>query len=90
MYAISIAQIAKPCKLKHDRLYYVNLLPTSSDGYGYVANVEDKKPLNHYGWKNDLNHCYFNSATFGDDYVTCNSQGPFNELQIAVTGKNTK
>ena len=55
-------------------------------------NVEDKKPMNHYGWKNDLNHCFFNGTIENEDYdyVTCNSQGAFNELSIALTGKNTK
>ncbi len=87
---ITIDHLAKSCKLKKDQVYYVNLLPISSDGYGYVANVLDKKPKNHYGWKNDLNDCYFNGASFGVDYVTCNSQGDFAELSIALTGKNTK
>jgi hypothetical protein len=90
LYSVTIEKLAKSCKLKKDKLYYVNLLPTSSDGNGWVMNVEDKKPLNHYGWKNNLNHCYFNGAIFNADYVTCNSQGSFNELSIALTGKDTK
>jgi hypothetical protein len=88
--AITIDHLAKSCKLKKDQVYYVNMLPTSSDGYSYVVNVTDKHPKHHYGWKNDLNDCYFNGAVFGDDYVTCNSQGAFPELSIALTGKNTK
>jgi hypothetical protein len=94
MYAYTIKKLSKSCKLKKGKLYYVNLLPTFSDGYGYVLNVEDAKPANHHGWKNDLNHCYFNAPDFGDNYVTCNSQGigthGFSELEIALTGKESK
>jgi hypothetical protein len=90
-YSYTIKKLSKPCRLKKGETYYVNLLPTFHDGYGYVLNVEDAQPKNHYGWKNDLNHCYFNGAAFGADYVTCNSQGigkhGFSALQIALTGK---
>jgi hypothetical protein len=94
MYAYTIKKLSKSCKLKKGKLYYVNLLPTFSDGIGYVLNVEDAKPKNHHGWKNDLNHCYFNFPTYGYNYVTCNSQGigfyGFSELEVALTGKETK
>jgi hypothetical protein len=89
-YSVTVAKFSKSCRLERDKVYYVNLLPTSSNGYGFVTNVEDKKPKNHYGWKNDLDDCYFNGAAFGADYVTCNSQGAFDELSIALTGKKTK
>jgi hypothetical protein len=94
MGSYTIKKFAKSCKLKKGKTYYVNLLPTFENNYGYLANVEDAKPKNHYGWKNDLNHCYFNGAVFGANYVTCNSQGignhGFSELSIALTGKETK
>ncbi len=91
-YSVTIARIVKPCRLKKGHVYYVNLLPTFDFGSGGgLSNVEDAKPRNHYGWKNDLNDCYFNSPTFGDEYVTCNSQGSgnhgFSEFSIALTGK---
>ncbi len=86
-FAITIKNLSQPCKLKKGRVYYVNLLPTNDTGYGYVVNVLDAKPKNHHGWKNDLNDCYFNAAVFGLNYVTCNSQGSFSELSIALTGK---
>jgi hypothetical protein len=90
----TIKKLAKSCKLKKGKTYYVNLLPTFEDNYGYVLNVEDAKPKNHYGWKNDLNHCFFNGAAFGSNYVTCNSQGigpnGFSEFSIALTGKETE
>jgi hypothetical protein len=89
-YSLTVAKFSKSCRLRKDKVYYVNLLPTSSNGYGYVTNVEDKKPKNHYGWRNDLDDCYFNGAAFNADYVTCNSQGAFDELSIALTGKKTK
>jgi hypothetical protein len=88
-YRVTIKSLPKSCKLKKNQLYYVNLLPTSSNGYGYLLNLPPD-PLNHHGWKNDPDHCYFNSASFGIDYQTCNSQGHFSELQIALTGKQTK
>jgi hypothetical protein len=93
-WAYTIKKLSKPCKLKKGKTYYVNLLPTFDDNYGYLANVEDAKPKNHRGWKNDLNHCFFNGAAFGSDYVTCNSLGSgqygFSELEIALTGTETK
>jgi hypothetical protein len=94
MYSYTVKKFSKSCQLKKGRTYYVNLLPTFDDNYGYVANVEDAKPMNHHGWKNDLNHCFFNGAAFGDNYVSCNSQGigirGFTEMEIALTGKETK
>ncbi len=94
IFSYTIKKLSKSCKLKKGRTYYVNLLPTFEDSYGYAVNVEDAKPKNHYGWKNDLNHCFFNGAAFGADYVTCNSQGigehGFSEFSIALTGTETK
>ena len=94
MNSYTIKKLSKPCKLKEGKTYYVNLLPTFENDYGFVANVEDTRPKNHHGWKNDLNHCFFNGAAFGDNYVTCNSQGigqhGFSELEIALTGTETK
>jgi hypothetical protein len=92
IYSYTIKKLSKSCKLKKGNVYYVNLLPTYSSGdYAYVVNVEDAKPKNHHGWKNDLNHCYFNSAYYGANYVTCNSLGigshGYSELSIALTGK---
>jgi len=73
---------------------YVNLLPTSANGDGYVVNVEDAKPRNHRGWKNDLNDCYFYGLNGDVYYATCNSLGigsnGFSELSIALTGKEAK
>jgi hypothetical protein len=93
-WSYTIKKLSKPCKLRKGKTYYVNLLPTFEHSYGYVMNVEDAKPKNHRGWKNDLNHCFFNGAAFGADYVTCNSQGignqGFSELSIALTGKEAK
>ncbi len=86
-WSITIKKLSKSCKLKKGAIYYINLLPTSSDGYGSAANVVDRNPQNHYGWKNDPNDCYFNSASFGADYSTCDSEGYFPELSIALTGK---
>jgi hypothetical protein len=94
MYAYTIKKLSKSCELKKGKTYYVNLLPTFEDNYGYLLNVEDTKPQNHHGWKNDLNHCYFNSEYYGSDYVTCNSLGigirGFTAMEIALTGKETK
>jgi hypothetical protein len=86
-YSYTIKKLAKSCKLKKGTVYYVNLLPTSDAGYGYLWNVPTN-PGNHHGWKNDLNDCYFNGSGFNADYVTCNSQGPFSELDIGLTGKD--
>jgi hypothetical protein len=81
--------IAKPTKQFPST--YVNLLPTSGNGYGYVVNVEDAKPKNHRGWKNDLDDCYFadycRSSRPLQCVFSCSNQGTFDELSIALTGK---
>jgi hypothetical protein len=102
-YSYTVKKLKQACKIaKPSKQYpstYVNLLPTSSNGYSYVVNVEDAKPKNHRGWKNDLNDCYFFATGFSvrlppGPWVTCNSQGMgtngFSELSIALTGKESK
>ncbi len=88
LYGVIIKKLSESCKLKKGRVYYVNLLPTSPNGFGGVVNLPSK-PLNHQGWKNDLDDCYFNGTGFQDNYnyVTCNSLGIFSEFSIALTGK---
>jgi hypothetical protein len=93
----TIKKLSKPCKLKKGTTYYVNLLPTYSNGfYGYVSNVEDAKPANHRGWKNILDDSYFNGAAFGANYQpTWSSNGACkgngcDAFSIALTGKVTK
>ena len=85
-YSYTIKKLAKSCKLKQGSVYYVNLLPVSTNGYGYLWNVPPM-PGNHEGWKNDTNDCYFNFPLEGQDYVPCNSQGTFSVLDIGLTGK---
>jgi hypothetical protein len=95
-YSYTVKKLAKPCKIQAGSkgATYVNLLPTSSNGYGYVVNVEDAKPKNHRGWRNDLNDCYFYDPNPYAIYIPCNSQGlgtnGFSELSIALTGKEKK
>jgi hypothetical protein len=88
-YAYTVRTLSKSCHLRKGNTYYVNLLPISADGNAWVVNVPPA-PQNHHGWKNDLNDCYFNGSAFGANYVTCNTQGPFSELSIALTGKKKK
>ncbi len=85
----TIKKLSKPCKLRKATVYYVNLLPTFKDNYGYLMNVQPNSPPNHHGWKNELNHCYWNSPSFGVNYVACNGYDglTFNEFSIALTGK---
>ncbi len=89
-YSFTIQKLSKACNLKKGRVYYVNILPTSDNGYGYVSNLPPK-PQNHYGWKNYLNHCYFGGKPpflDGLAYVPCNSEGSgFGEFQLALTGR---
>ncbi len=93
-YSFTIEKLSKPCKLKKGRVYYVNLLPISDDGFGYVMDVPPQSPSNHHGWKNDLNDCYFNGAYFGVNYANCNGQDVCGSgcqaFSIALTGKETK
>lgn len=89
-YSYTIKKLKKACKMaKPSKKYpstYVNMLPTSGNGYGYLVNVEDAKPAHHHGWKNDLDDCYFNGAAFGVNYQSCSTQGTFDEMSIALTG----
>jgi hypothetical protein len=86
--SFTVKKLKKSCKIaKAGKATYVNINPQSSNGYGYVADVEDSKPTNHTGWKNDLDDCYFNGAAFGDTYATCTSQADgMDEFSIALTG----
>jgi hypothetical protein len=94
-YSYTIKKLKQSCKIaKPTQQFpstYVNLLPTSSNGYGYVTNVEDAKPKNHRGWKNDLDDCYFADYCASSRPLQCvglcSSQGSFDELSIALTGK---
>jgi hypothetical protein len=90
-YSYTVKKLAQPCLIakpsKKAPSTYVNLLPTSGNGYGYSVNVEDANPRNHRGWKNDLDDCYFDTEGFGVHWVPCTTQGTFDELSIALTGK---
>src|SRR5277367_1362535 len=84
-------KLKQPCKIaKPSKTYpstYVNLNVTSVNGYGDLVNVEDPKPKNHRGRKNDLNDCCF-ELFGGQPFSTCNSQGigtnAFSEFSIAL------
>jgi uncharacterized repeat protein (TIGR03803 family) len=90
-YSYTIAQLSESCPFTQGTTYYVNLLPAyTTSAYGYVANVEDNPAPNHQGWANDLDDCFFNGAAFDADYTTCNTQGTFDELSIALTGSTDK
>ncbi len=91
-YSYTIKKLKKTCKIQAGSkgATYVNLLPTSNNGFGFLVNVEDAKPRYHRGWKNDLDDCYFNSSSFGYSYSTCISQGTFDEFSIALTGKEKR
>lgn len=66
----------------------------NKDFVTFVTNVEDAKPKNHRGWKNDLDDCYFARDNCGAPppqvYSACSSQGIFDEFSIALTGKEKK
>ncbi len=89
-YSYTVKKLAKACVIakpsKKTPSTYVNLLPTSFTGYGYAVNVEDAQPKNHRGWKNDLDDCYLNIPD-GIGWASCDSQGTFDEISIALTGK---
>ena len=94
-YSYTIRKLAKACRIaKPSKKYpstYVNLLPTSNNGYGYLTNVEDAKPKNHRGWNNDLDDCYyFCGPTCAINWQACTTQGTFDEFSIALTGKEAK
>jgi hypothetical protein len=82
----TIKKLKKACRVQVGSAgaTYVNLLPTSSNGYGYVVNTDS---TNHVGWTNDADDCYFDGTAFNADYVPCITQGSFDLLSIALTGK---
>ncbi len=87
-YSIYIKKLKKACAIQAGKkgATYVNLLPTIASGsaLGYTVNVEDSKPANHIGWKNDLDDCYFNGPAFGVTWQSCSTQGTFDELSFAL------
>ena len=94
-YSYTVKKLKKACKMRAGSkgATYVNLVPTSASGYGYLVDVEDAKPANHHGWKNDVDNSYFNGAIFGATYeATWGSSGACagtgcDEFSIALTGK---
>jgi hypothetical protein len=93
-YSYTVKKLKGRCKVQPGSKgpTYVSLLPTTSNDsdVAYLVNVEDARPKNHRGWKNDRNDCYLN----GDGeyfWETCDSQGigstGFSELSIALTGE---
>jgi hypothetical protein len=84
-YSYTIKKLKKACEVKSGKqgASYVNMLPTSSNSYGYLASTDG---AGHVGWPNDPNDCYFNGAVFGDTYQPCSSQGSAEFLSIALTG----
>jgi hypothetical protein len=88
----SIKKLAKSCKIqaRKNGATYVNLLPIFSTGYGYLTDVEDAKPANHYGWKNDLDDSYFNGSEYPYQPTWGSSGacgGGCDEFSIALTGR---
>jgi hypothetical protein len=91
-YSYTVKRLAKTCRMQDGSkgTTYVSLLPTSSTGYGYLADVEDPKPRNHRGWKDDVDDSYFNGSeyayqpTWGSDGVC---QLGCDLFSIALTGK---
>jgi hypothetical protein len=94
----TIKKLAKSCKLKKGKAYYVNLLPTYNSGDYNFAVLPDVEPgpdaaSNHRGWKNDLDDSYFNGAAFGANYQPTWGSGGYchgygcDVFSIALTGK---
>jgi hypothetical protein len=85
-YSYTIKKLKQPCKMQpgSEGATYVNLLPTSGNGYGYLVSAGKK---NHRGWKNDYGDCYSNSSAFGDNYTPLGSGC---EFSIALTGTDGK
>lgn len=85
-YSYTIKKLTNACKVQAGSkgATYVNLLPSSSNGYGYLVNTDS---TNHVGWANDPDDCYFNGAAFNVAYVPCDTRGTFEFLSIALTGR---
>ena len=94
-YSYTVKKLAKACAMRAGIKgpTYVNMVPTSANGYGYLVDVQDANPVNHYGWKNNVDNSYFNGPVFGATYeATWGSSGACggtgcDEFSIALTGK---
>ena len=86
-YSYTVRKLKKACKVQVGKrgATYVNMLPTSANGYGFLANTDG---TNHKGWPNDPNDCYFNDVPFDLNYVSCSTQGTFTLMSIALTAQN--
>jgi hypothetical protein len=95
-YSYTVKKLKQRCKVQagNKGATYVNLLPVSRDGYGFVTDVEDEKPENHRGWKNDIDDSYFQGSeypyepTWGSSGA-CSGNG-CDLFSIALTGTETK
>lgn len=92
-YSYTIKKLKRDCKVQagSQGATYINLLPTSTTGDGYVVDVEDAKPANHRGWKNDIDDSYFYAPELVYYEPTWGSSGVCglgcDEFSVALTGK---
>jgi len=65
-YSYTVKKLKRACKVQVGKkgATYINLFPVSSNGYGFVADVEDAKPKHHRGWKNDVDDSYFQGLEY--------------------------
>jgi hypothetical protein len=94
-YSYTVKKLRHACKVQAGKkgATYISLLPVSSNGYGYVADVEDMKPKHHRGWKNDLDDSYFQGSEYSYQ-PTWGSSGACagngcDLFSIALTGKQS-
>lgn len=73
---------------------WVSVLPAFDGGnYGFLGDSIDMPPTNGFNsgndgyWPNVIESSYFNSVSFGSNYVPATTQGPgFDAFSVAVTG----
>jgi hypothetical protein len=68
-YNYYIAKLAKACRVKAGKTYYIDLTPQYNDSstIGYLAD-DDGRHANRRGWPEIKDKSYFNSSFFGTDY----------------------
>ncbi len=82
-YTIFEKKLEKACTLKKGSSYWLLIYPQSKSSLWYESDeVSDPHPINHVGWKNQVNQSIYNAPTFGD-----NCQVGSGDFSFGLTGR---
>jgi len=79
-----------PVKVAVGTIYWVNIQPKFSGGTeALLVNAVNIPPLNHFGWSNDLDNSFINSASYGYTWAPTTNLGALDEFSRAIAGTYT-